>query len=453
MSTDEVMARGSAPDMNPDDPVELGAEFNPFDPNFLADPHAFFARARGEAPVCRNTFMNTWLVTRHDDVLRVLDDDELFSSQDRVGPMANWPPEVVAVLRDEGYLPAAQLFSTDPPEHTRIRTQFTKGFTPQRIATLEPSIRAAATELIDAMMIESGAGAADLRAGYTHPLPRTVILDMIGVPRADHPRLEVWFQAWGALYDPMASPEALLAAVRQVVDYQHYYTALIAERRAHPSDDLVSALVTGPDEEFASAPLAEDELIWQLMGLQAAGHETTTNVLTSILALLLRDRAQWRRAATEPAYVDNVVEEGLRVVNPVLGLPRRTTRQCELGNVCLDAGAELLVSFASANRDLPDMPDPDVFNPDRPGVARHVGFGWGTHFCIGSRLARLQLRVAIRVLAERLPGLHLPANATLEYSPHPFLWGPSRLLVEWDEVEFDQGERSSSGPGLAAAPM
>ncbi|MFC3448583.1 cytochrome P450 [Amycolatopsis speibonae] len=403
--------------------MNTGNGFNPFDPVFLADPHAFFAQAREKEPVCHNDFMKFWIVTRYEDVMRVLGDHETFSSEHKIGPMAHWPEEALALLEREGYPPAAQLFSTDPPVHTRIRSRFAEGFTAERIAATEAQVRLAAESLVDLVEPE---GLADLRAAYTHPLPRTVILDLIGVPRADHAQLEKWFAAWGGLYTPGVPDEALIECVRQVVDYQRYYAELIAARRASPCEDLVSALAA-PGEEA----LADDELIWQLMGLLAAGHETTTNTLTGVLRVVLGDRAEWERMLEDRARIQAVVEEGARFANPVLGLPRTTTKETEIGGAVLPAGAQVMVSFASANRDLPDVDGADEFDPGRSVVGRHLGFGWGPHFCIGARLARMQLRVAIEVLLARLPTLRLCEDFEPEYAPHPFLWGLARLPVEW----------------------
>jgi cytochrome P450 len=425
----DVAAMAAA--FNSDNPVEMGSGFNPFDASFLADPHAFFARVRRDAPVCHNAFLDTWIVTRYEDAMRVLGDHEAFSSDNKIGPMSSWPEEVAEFLGKEGYPVAAQLFGTDPPVHTRIRTLFLEGFTPHRIAALEPSIRAFAHELLDKIADD---GVAELRASYTHPLPRTIILDLIGVPREDHAQLELWHEAWGGLYAPGAPVKALLASARQVVDYQRYYAGKIAYRRANPGDDLISALVTARREGIE--PLQDGELIWQLMGLLAAGHETTTNALTGLLVELLTDREQWQQMVADPRRVEAVVEEGIRMANPVLGLPRVTTKDVDFGGTTVPEGAQLLVSFASANRDLPEASDPDTFNPDRTNVAKHIAFGWGVHYCIGARLARMQLRVALEVLAERLPDLRLKPGVKSEYAPHPFLWGPSRLEVEWNFERF-----------------
>jgi cytochrome P450 len=218
-----------------------------------------------------------------------------------------------------------------------------------------------------------------------------------------------------------------------VIEYQRYYGGLIEARRAQPRDDLASALVTSrvPGVE----PLHEAELVWQLMGLLAAGHETTTDALLNLTFELVRgDDDRWATLRDNPSLVPAYVEEGLRYLNPVLGLPRTTTEDIQLGGRTIPAGSEVLVAFASANRDVAAIERANCFDPHRSGNARAIAFGYGAHFCIGARLARLQMRVALEVLAARLPHPRLPGGFQPEYLPHPFLWGLARLPLVWDRV-------------------
>ena len=352
----------------PDDPIEMGAKFNPFDPSFLADPHAFFARAREEAPVCHNGFMDYWIVTRYEDAMRVLSDFKLFSSDAKIEP----PESIAGFLAEQGYPVAAQLFGTDPPVHTRIRTLFLEGFTPRRIAALEPGVRKHAHELVDAMVAGNASNAADLRAAYIHPLPRTVILDLIGVPREDHAQLEAWHEAWGNLYNPMASQEALMDSATEVVKYQHYYGRIIDERRADPGEDMVSALVTAAAEGLE--PLQDAELVWQLMGLLAAGHETTTNALSNTLVRLLEDHDQWQQMVADPAQ-----DPGRGRGGPSGGQPGARAATGDHPGHRLRRGHRAWRQAAA-----------DLLRLDQPGPARHA------------RPGRLRPRPAQRLQAPRV---------------------------------------------------
>jgi cytochrome P450 len=406
--------------------AEVGEGYNPFDERFTKDPHAFFARARAEAPVCYSPIFDMWLVTRYEDVMTVLDDPVVFSSKNKGGPPPNVLPEVLEILEREGYLVVGQLFNSDPPEHTRMRTLFMKGFTPARIEAMEPVIRQFAHELLDGFAAE---GRADLRPRFTDLLPMAVVLTFIGVPREDHLQVRRWNDAWADLF-AKDSRDDQLTAVREVVAYQKYYEALIEERRARPRDDLISIVANARVDGLE--PLSTAELVWQLMGLMAAGQGTTTEGMSNLLLLLLRDRDRWRALEADHGLIPGYVTEALRVVDPVLGLPRVTTEDVELGGVSIPAGAQLLVVFASANRDAETFDEPDRFDPERPTLAQNLNFGRGTHYCIGGRLARLEISVALDVLLDRLPNLRLEDGFDPDFLPHPFLWGPARLPGEWD---------------------
>jgi cytochrome P450 len=404
----------------------LGALYNPFDPDFLNDPHAFFKRARTEAPVCFNPLFNIWLVTGYKEAIRVCEDPVLFSSKNKVDPPMSVLPEVLRILNEEGYPVATQLFNSDPPEHSKIRQLIGQGLTLARVKAQEPSMRQLACETVDRFI---GNGAADLRAEYTFPVPLSAILDLLGAPREDHAQIKAWDDAWARLFTSAHAIDDQLDAVREVIAYQKYWEAILDDRRANPCDDLPSALTHARVD--SRLPLSNGELIWQFMGLLAAGHATTTDALTNLLLVLLSEPTRWDALREDPELLRNSIDEGLRLVNPVLGLPRVTTREVELGGVVLPEGAEVLVSFCSANRDGTVIVDPDDFVPSRAAVTRHMGFGHGIHYCIGARMAHIMLRVMLETLIERLPRLRLEPHYQAEYTMHPFLWGVGRLPVCW----------------------
>jgi len=403
----------------------LGIDYNPFDSAFLRDPHAFFRRARAEAPVCFNPGFNMWLVTGHDEVMRVCKDPQVFSSKNKVDPPATVLPEVVRILNEEGYPVARQLFNSDPPDHGKIRALLGQGLTRERLSAQEASMRSLANAAVDVFI---GAGAAELREAYTFPVPLSAILDLLGAPREDQAQIKAWDDAWARLFTSAYAIEDQLEAVREVVAYQKYWETILDDRRRAPRDDLPSALVNARVE--GREPLSNAELIWQFMGLLAAGHATTTDALTNLLLVLLSEPARWEALTHDRAAIQLAIDEGLRLVNPVLGLPRVTTREVQLGGVTLPEGAEVLVSFCSASRDEKVVPYPDDFVPGSEGGA-HLGYGWGIHHCIGSRMADAMMRVMIEVLVDRVPGLRLQPGYVPEFNVHPFLWGISRLPVEW----------------------
>jgi len=405
----------------------VGAAYNPFDPAFLRDPHAFFERARTEAPVCFNPVFNMWLVTGHAEVMTVCKDPVTFSSRNKVDPPASVLPEVLEILHRDGYPVARQLFNSDPPDHAKIRSLLGQGLTKERLVAQEPGIRTLAHAAVNTFV---DTGSVELRDAYTFPVPLSAILDLLGAPRSDHAQIKAWDDAWARLFTSAYAIEDQLDAVREVVAYQKYWEAILDDRRAHPTDDLPSALVHAHIDD--REPLSNAELIWQFMGLLAAGHATTTDALTNLLFVLLREPARWRALVDDPSLIQPAIDEGLRLVNPVLGLPRVTTREVELGGVTLPEGAEVLVSFCSASRDPAAYDDPDTYDPCRAGLNHHLGYGWGIHHCIGSRMADVMMRAMLEVLVERLPGLQLaPGYDEPEFNVHPFLWGIGRLPVTW----------------------
>lgn len=405
----------------------LGARYNPFDPTFLKDPHAFFSRARKEAPVCYNPVFNMWLVTGYEEVLKVCEDPVLFSSKNKVDPPNDVRPEVLEILAKEGYSVVLQLFNSDPPEHDRLGALVYRGFTQQSLRDSLPHIRKLAVEMVDGF---AERGQVELRAAFADPLPLSVILDYIGVPREDHAQVRIWDDWWARLFTSAHAIEEQMEAVRHVVAYQQYFNALIEERRAHPRDDLTSRLAASRVEGYE--PLRNVEMIWQFMGLLAAGHATTTDAMTNLLLVILSERGMWSALRADPQQLPNFIDEGLRFVNPVLGLPRIATRDVELGGVIIPEGGQVLVSFCSANRDERMTPHADSFDPMREGVSRHLGFGRGIHRCVGARMSRNMMAVAFQVLLDRFPTLRLQTGYEPEHTVHPFLWGLARLPVEWD---------------------
>jgi len=407
----------------------LGARYNPFDPDFLRDPHAFFTQARQQAPVCYNPVFDMWLVTGHDEVLQVCDDTTTFSSRNKVDPPNDVLPEVRRILATEGHDVVLQLFNSDPPEHERIATLVHQGFTHAALQAALPGMRKLANDLIDKFIDK---GEVELRAAYAEPLPLNVILDFIGVPREDHDQVRIWDDWWARLFTSAKAIAEQLEAVHQVVAYQRYFNALIEDRRAHPRDDLTSRLVHARGDGLE--PLRNPEMIWQFMGLLAAGHATTTDAMTNLLNVVLEEPSLWFVLQARPGQIVNFIEEGLRYVNPVLGLPRVATRDVELGGVTIPEGGQVLVSFCSANRDDKLTRDAARFDPSRPRVMHHYAFGRGLHYCVGARMSRAMLKIAIEALVERIPRLRLPEGYQTEHTIHPFLWGLARLPVEWDVV-------------------
>jgi cytochrome P450 len=398
--------------------------FDPLAPEQREDPYPVYALARREQPVFHAPAYDLWVVTRHEDVLEVLRDHETYSSTGALKSSPEpFPPEVREVLA-EGWPDMPFIIEIDPPLHDRIRGLVTKAFTPRRIAELEPRIAEIAAELVDGLAAD---GRADIVERFAWPLPLRVLGELLGLPRDDLPRLHEWGTDWLLLQQP-GPLERRVEHARGLVAMQRYFVGALEEREREPRDDLMGALVARRAE--SDPPLTIPEVAGLPLDLMVAGHVTVTRALGSALDLLFR-RPELRGQLLDPETAPRAIEEVLRLESPAQGLFRRTAREVELGGVTLPAGARVMVHFGSANRDERVFAAPEELEPGREELGRHVAFGKGIHFCIGAPLARLELRIALPLLLERLPGLR-PAPEPPEREAVFFARGFRRLVVEWD---------------------
>ena len=399
--------------------------FDRFTADNLADPYPLYRRMREEQPVYYADAFGVWMVTRYDDVRRVLMDPTRFSSAFQIRtPHAPAPgvPEILA----EGHPEVPALLNEDPPEHRRTRDLVAKAFSARRIAGLEPRVVATVTELLDAIQAR---GHTDLVVDLATPLPLRVICELIGLPAGDAPRVRAWTDQLALLTSFGATPEEQRAAAHESVEFERYLAAAIADRRAAGRDDLLSDLIRVRAD--GAAPLTDAEIISLLISLVFAGHETTANLIASALVLLLHRPELWAAIGDDPDLVPAVVEETLRIDAPVQGMFRRAVFDVQLGGVTIPAGAQVFALFAAANRDDAVFEKPDEFDPGRPSKDRHLAFGRGIHFCLGAALARMESQTALRMLRERLPGLHLDPGFTIPYVPNLMHRGPRSLPATW----------------------
>jgi cytochrome P450 len=400
-----------------------GIAFDPLDPAQREDPFPLLELARREQPVFHAPEFDLWVVTRYDDVLAVLRDHDTFSSAGALRSSPDpYPPEVQEVLAD-GWPGMPYIIELDPPLHDRIRGLVTKAFTPRRIAELEPRVRAIAEELVDEL---APLGRADVIDRFAWPLPLRVLGELLGLPREDLPRLHEWGTDWLLLQQP-GPVERLVEHARGLVAMQRYFVEALEAREGQPTDDLMGALMVVRAE--SDDPLSLEAVAGLPLDLMVAGHVTVTRAIGSALALVFR-HPPLREHLLDPELAPAAIEEILRLESPAQGLFRRTTRAVELGGAELPEGARVMAHFGSANRDRCVFEAPDEVEPGREGLSRHLAFGKGIHFCIGAPLARLELRLVLPLLLERLPGLR-PAGETDREAVF-FARGFRRLEVEWD---------------------
>lgn len=406
----------------------FAAEYDPLSPEHAADPYPAYAHARQECPVFYSPVMRAWIVTRYEDVMTAARDTERFSSAEAIKSTEELPPEVQEVLK-LGYLDVPGLVNNDPPAHTRVRKLANKGFLPKRIATMESQVRDVTHGLIDRF---ADAGRTDLVRRFATPLPLLVITGILGVPQRDIGQIRRWAEDYRASEAPSVPLQERLKYAHSTVALRLYLASRIEERRARPEDDLISDLVGA---EVDGEKLSTPEILSVVFQLLHGGHETTISLIGSMVHLLLRHPDQWRAVREDPSLAGRVVEETLRRECPVAGLMRTTTEEVELGGVTLPRGARLQLMFASANHDESHFSAPerfDIFREDGTAEGKHLGFGKGRHACIGAPLARLEGRIALQALMERLPNLRLVPGQPPEYVLSTFSHGLARLAVEWD---------------------
>jgi cytochrome P450 len=393
--------------------------WNLLDPAVQQCPYGFYRATRAQAPVYRMPQTGFYLVTSFELCREVIRQPDLYASG--VSPMAlregGVPQPIIDVYQDEGWLPEASCSTSDPPRHTRVRAFLEPLFTVQRVRELAPMIDAMAHELLDALGDRTEV---EFVGEFAHPLPMTVIARLIGVPNADLAQFKAWSDAIVEPFSMMVSPERELECARLVVEMQHYFAGLLAERRADPRDDLLTAVARAGDDPELHFDMRE-QLTILTIDLLASGNETTTAAITSGVKLLVENPAVVEEVRGDPRLVRNLAEEIMRLESPAQGMFRRVTRDTTLGGVELQEGDLLSVRFGAANRDEHQFPQPERIDLHRRQPGKHLALGIGRHHCIGAQLARQEIISAMQALLERYAGFALtPGRPAPQYTPSFF---------------------------------
>ena len=368
-------------------------DFDVGDPQYESDPYAIWDDLRATCPVPHTERRGgAFLTTRYADVVEVARDVETFSSRD-VG---------VLPTKEGASLLVAPPITSDPPFHTEARQILLKYFSPKVIERLEDKTHAICTELLDDL---DGSDTADAAADYAQHIPVRIIAHMLGVPEADEERFTGW--AVKLFQESSQDTEVNAATIREVLAY---FDEQVTARRAERADDLISALI---DTELGGAPLTQKHLLGTCFLLLLAGIDTTWSGIGASLWHLAAHPDDRDLLVARPELIDTAVEEFLRAYSPVT-MARVATSDTEVAGCPVHAGAKLYLSFAAANRDPAAFERPDEVLLDRR-QNRHLAFGVGIHRCLGSNLARMEMRVAIQAWLARYPGFAIRPDVEVRW--------------------------------------
>lgn len=384
-------------------------------PDVRADPFPTYARMREHSPVCQIQPGGFWALSRYADVSRALKDFRTFSS---TGVREKLQPPWL------DYNPAAHsMLGMDPPEHTRLRKLVNRAFSTSALTRVEALIRALVEQFATAL---SRSGEADFVSAFAIPLPASVICFFLDLDPSRHATFKRWADELIGI-TPVAMSDEQADIVRTTIkEMQEYFTEVVEARRKRPGDDLVSALLLAKVEGNS---LSQEEIICFLFLLLVGGLETTVCLLGKCMIMLGERRDLLARLRAEPELVSRFIDEMLRYDPPLHGLFRQTTEDVDIDGTTIPAGSFVVALVASAHRDAAKFPDPDTFDMNR-GSMGGLAFGAGPHACIGSSLARLEVRIALTALVSRFSTLER-VNEEIDWHHTLTVRGPASLRMRF----------------------
>jgi cytochrome P450 len=374
----------------------------------LNGPFDWYRTMRATQPIFKHPEWGGWQVFRFADVSRVLTEYATFSS---------------GSFDDESDPIGSSIIQMDPPRHRQLRNIVTQAFTPRMVAQLEPRINAITHELLDNV---ATMGQMDVVADLAYPLPVTVIAELLGIPTELREDFKRWSDA--IISDGEGhSEEERKALFHEIQGMYGYFTQVLEERRQHPQNDLVSALLAA---EVDGQRLSDVELLGFCGLLLVAGNETTTNLLGNMILCFDENPGVVERLRKNRELVPGAIEETLRYYSPVKAMPRVTKTETMIGDQRIEPGQVIVAWIGSANRDEAEFPNADRFDIERE-PNRHIAFGHGIHFCLGAPLARLEAKIALNIMLDRLPGDWNVADVPLEMVKSFIVFGVKKLPMTW----------------------
>jgi hypothetical protein len=403
--------------------------------------YEFYDRLRAADPCSWDRPLSAWVVTSHDLVSRAAGDPRLSSVR---------YPDLAAVddeLRPLAAVLSRQMLYADAPDHPRLRGLVARAFTARAVELLREQITRTVDGILDRALPH---GKLEVIGDLAHPLPVSVICDLLQVPVADRSRMRAWSADIALVIgNARLDPEQNAAATRSMDEILAYFGELLQRQRAGAGGGVLPGLLGAQRD---GAGLTPDEALANTVLLLMAGHETTTHFIGNAVLALLRRPDQAARLVTEPALMPTAIEELLRFHSPLQLLLRRARHDLELGGRAIAAGQPVLLVCGAANRDPAAFPQPDVLDLGRTG-ARHVAFGHGPHFCLGAELARLEGEITLRAMFSRLPRLRLAGDADPVWHRSLNFRGLTRLDVRWTAPPVLRPIRGRPGtPPASAVP-
>ena len=405
------------------------------DPEVAACPFAYYAQLREKAPVYRMPETGFYVISTYEDLKEVLSDPDTYSNDILIEQLAGESVAHLGRMYDEyldtiGWGHVQTLQRTDPPVHSRYRRLLNRALTPPMVKAMMPSVERITDELIDAFIER---GSCEFISDFAFPLPGRVIAEQIGLPESEIATFKTWADAM------LAPAQGLLTDEESVRHYagleaeaQHYLAGVFEERRANPTGDLMSAMVTPPDE--GDEPFTMHELQNLMNQLITGGYTTTADAMGNAMLLLIEHPDQMALLRSDRSLLRNFADEVMRHSSSVQGLFRRTTRDVTIDGVDVPANSILHIRYGAANHDPSVFPDGERFDITRENANKHLGFSRGPHFCVGQPLAIQEIMIAFDKLLDRLDDIALAPGATLERAPGFFLYSLTSLPITFRQA-------------------
>ena len=397
-----------------------GIELTALDERFRTDPYPVLDELRETEPVHHDEVLNRWMLTRHDDVAKVINDRSLSLDPRNAADGTYMSLYRNQLNTDDGDYQPSILF-LDAPDHTRLRGLVTKAFTPRAVERMRPRIQEIVDELLDAVPDREGF---DLMDAFAMPLPTVVIAEMLGVNAADQGEFKRWSDESILTFNPMISDEERERANAAGTAMYECLVRAVAERRETPGDDLISSMIA---VEESGDQLTNAEIVTMTSLLLTAGNVTTTDLIGNGVHALLQHPNELQKLRDDPSLIKNAVEEILRYDSPVVQTARVTLSDMNLEGCPVSTGQSVVPSLSAANHDPAVYPDPHRFDVTREDT-HHQSFGGGVHYCLGAQLARLEAEIGIGTLVQRFPNLRA-ADESLEWRKLPSFRGLIKLPV------------------------